>query len=181
MTPRFDPSRSILVDLARGQLKDDEGTARLNLPAHLLVRLAEQAGPEASKDFAEALGTDLGRRIQSRLGQVTETASVEEWVEHLGGQLALVGLGNLLIEQWGKALVLRLMGAPAGCTSFASGVLKGSLKRALGRQIDLVGFDSDDGVAFLVLCPDSAKKVQELANQGTGLGQAVDQLHQGAA
>jgi hypothetical protein len=181
MTPRFDPSRSILVDLARGQLKDDEGAARLNIPAHLLARLCEQAGPEATKDFAEALGTDLGRRIQSRLGKFTEKASVEEWVEHLGGQLALLGLGNLLIEQWGKALVLRLTGAPTGCSRLGSGVLKGSLSRALGRQVDLVSFEHEDDVAFLVLSPDSAQKIRELANQGTGLGQAVDQLHRGIA
>lgn len=180
-TPRFDPSRSILVDLARGQLRDDEDAARVNLPAHLLSRLCEQAGEHATRDFSSALGTELGRRIKDRLGNAVEKATTEEWVEHLGGQLALVGLGDLSMEQWGKALVLRVVGSPAGLTEVVSGVLCGTLSRALGRNISTVSFESEDGTAFLILTQSAAEKVQKLADAGAGLGEAVDQLHRGAA
>jgi hypothetical protein len=180
-TPRFDPSRSIVVDLAHGQLMDDEGTARLNLPAHHLVRLCEQAGEAAARDFSMALGTDLGRRIVDRLGDLKERASVEDWVEHLGGQLALVGLGDLTSEQWGKALVLRVKGSPKGLTQIISNVLTGALSRALGRAVAMVPFERNDDAAFLVLSPASARKIQQLAHDGVALGQAIDQLHEGAA
>src|SRR5690606_9525430 len=93
-------------------LRDEEGTLRLNIPAALLLRLCESAGEAATRDFLSALGTDIGRRIQAALGQDLSAAPIESWAEHLGGQLALLGLGELLIERWGKALVLRVRGAP---------------------------------------------------------------------
>ena len=94
MTQRFDPTRSIRYDLERGQLRDEEGTLRLNIPAALLLRLCESAGEAATRDFLSALGTDIGRRIQAALGQDLSAAPIESWAEHLGGQLALLGLGE---------------------------------------------------------------------------------------
>ncbi len=181
MTPRFDPTRALIFDLARGQLRDEEGTARLNLPASLVLRLCEQAGSEATLDFARSIGSELGRRIADRLKDSTSEASVETWVEHLGGQLALVGLGELSVERWGKALVLRVSGASSEVHSLLPGVLASALQRALGRQLELVLFEGQEGLGFLALSGASAARAIALKDGGAGLGQVIEQLHQGDA
>ncbi|HXS15815.1 MAG TPA: hypothetical protein VN764_01415 [Polyangiaceae bacterium] len=181
MTPRFDPTKAILFDLARGQMRDDEGNARLNLPAALLVRLCEQAGPAAAQDFAQSLGSDVGRRIESRLGQHIKTASLEEWTDHLGGQLALLGLGDLSVERWGQALTFVVSSAPAGCTTFIGQLLGAALQRALARQVELVAFAEQSITKYLLVAPDTAAKVSALVQSGQGIGQVVEQLKQGAA
>lgn len=181
MTPRFDPTRAIIYDLARGQLRDDEGASRLNLPAHLLLRLCDHAGTEGASEFARALGAELGRRVADKLGSEKDTANVEVWTEHLGGQLALVGLGNMLVEQWGRALVVRISGGPAGMTTILEGVLEGALQRGLSRKVTAVGFERGNETEFLVISDDAAPRVQSLVEGGFSLGQVVEELHKGAA
>lgn len=181
MTPRFDPTRAIIYDLARGQLRDDEGASRLNVPAHLLLRLCEHAGPDCSRDFARSLGEELGRRVADKLSQERQSASVEVWTEHLGGQLALVGLGDLKVEQWGRALVLRVAGAPKGIATLLEGVLEGALHRGLGRKVSPVSFERGDEIEFLILSDDAAPRAQALRQEGSTLGQIVEALHKGAA
>lgn len=181
MTPRFDPTRAIKFDLARGQMRDDEGTARVNLPAHVLLRLCEQAGESAQKDFAQGLGSDVGRRIVERLGKAMQDASVEAWTEHLGGQLALLGLGDLSIEQWGKALVLVIDGAPQGTASIVGPLLGAAITRASGRSVQLIAFENESSVSYLVVSAEGALHALELMRSGAGLGQVVEQLHRGAA
>lgn len=181
MTPRFDPTRAIVYDLARGQLRDDEGASRLNLPVHLLVRLCESAGPDAARDFGYSLGDELGRRIADRMGDGRTSASIEDWTEHLGGQLALVGLGNLSIERWGKALVLRVAGIPNGTLSLLESVLSGCIQRGLGRQAAVVGFERGTEAEYLVLSGEAADRARHLARDGASLGHIVEELHKGAA
>lgn len=181
MTPRFDPTRAIVYDLARGQFKDDEGASRLNLPAHLILRLTSSAGTDAARDFAYSLGDELGRRVADRLGEDRSSAGIEAWAEHLGGQLALVGLGDLSVEQWGRALVLRVEGAPSGTTLLLEGVIGGALQRGLGRQVSAVAFERESEVEFLILSPGAAARAEELRAEGQGLGEVVEELHQGAA
>lgn len=181
MTPRFDPTRAIIYDLARGQLRDDEGASRLNLPAHLLLRLCEHAGTEGASEFARALGAELGRRVADKLGANKDAANVEVWTEHLGGQLALVGLGDMKVEQWGRALVLRISGAPAGMTKILEGVIEGALQRGLSRKATAIGFERGNETELLVVSDDVATHVRSLAQGGSSLGQVVEELHKGAA
>lgn len=180
MTPRFDPSRALICDLMRGQLKDDEGNLRVNLPISLLTRLFEGAGDEVTQDFAAALGADLGRRVQGALGAQSGTLALESWVEHLGGQLALLGFGELSAERWGKALVLRVKGVPAELQGLVGVVLEGALQRALGRDIRLPGFAQEDGASYLVLSPSSAERVHGWASSGVGFAGTLERLHGGA-
>lgn len=181
MTPRFDPTRAIKFDLARGQMRDDEGNPRVNLPAHVVLRLCEQAGESAQKDFALGLGSDVGRRIVERLGQTLTDASVEAWAEHLGGQLALLGLGDLGIEQWGKALVFIVDGAPAGTSSLVGQLLGAAVTRASGRSVQLIAFEQESTISYLVVSAEAALRALDLMRSGAGLGQVVEQLHRGAA
>jgi hypothetical protein len=86
--------------------------------------------------------------VVDKLGSDGASAGIEVWTEHLGGQLALIGLGDLYVEQWGRALVLRVKGAPQGTTSLLEGVLAGSLRRGLSRQVDVLAFDGDAETSF---------------------------------
>jgi hypothetical protein len=181
MTPRFDPTRAIIYDLARGQLKDEEGAARVNLPVHLLLRLCEEAGEEASRDFAHSLGSEIGRRIRDRMGDAAMKATIESWTEHLGGQFALIGLGDLSVERWGRALVVRITGAPQGSQQLLGLILGSALQRALGRQPVPIAFNDPESVSFLIVSHAAAAKAYVLAAQGQGLGQVVEALHRGAA
>ena len=181
MTPRFDPTRAIIYDLARGQLRDDEGASRLNLPAHLLLRLCEHAGAEGASEFARTLGAELGRRVADKLGSEKDAANVEVWTEHLGGQLALVGLGDMKVEQWGRALVLRISGAPAGMRKILEGVLEGALQRGLSRKATAIGFERGSETEILVVSDETAPRVFALLQSGSSLGQIVEELHRGAA
>lgn len=181
MTSRFDPTRAIVYDLSRGQLRDDEGQVRLNVPYFLLHRLCEQAGPEAASDFGHALGGDIGRRIRDRMANRADQADVAAWTEHLGGHLALLGLGDLSLERWGRALVIRVVGAPSGASALLSSVVAGALQRGLGRDVQVVTFDVDDAVALLVLSPQTASRARALREAGESLGRVVEQLHQGTA
>ncbi len=181
MIPRFDPTRAIIYDLARGQLRDDEGSSRLNLPAHLLLRLCEHAGKEAASEFSRSLGAELGRRVTDKLGNEKDAANVEVWTEHLGGQLALVGLGDLKVEQWGRALVLRISSPPKGMASIIEGVLEGALQRGLSRKATVIAFERDDQLECLVVSDDTAARVRSLTQSGAGLGQVIEELHKGAA
>jgi hypothetical protein len=178
MTPRFDPTRAIIYDLTGGQLRDDEGVSRVNLPIHQLVRLLEQAGADSTADFGRGLGSDLGRRIASKL---EKTSGIDAFTEHLGGHVALLGLGCLTVERWGKALVLRVAGVPEGAEALLGAVLEGALQRALGRQVATVAFASDKSTGYLVVSSATADRVRGLRSAGEGLGQVVEQLHRGAA
>lgn len=181
MTQRFDPTRAIVFDLARGQLRDGEGVSRLNLPSDLLLRLYQQAPAEAAVDFGRSLGAELGRRVSESFGEAAESESVDVWTEHLGGQLALVGLGNLRVERWGKGLVLRVEGSPPHSSQLLKDVLSGALQRGLSKEAALVDFEDEQSIAYLVLSTKSAALAQELVNQGHGLGSVIENLHQGAA
>lgn len=181
MTPRFDPTRALVVDLARGQLRDEESTARLNLPAHILLSFCDAAGKEATDAFSLALGTEIGRRALEQMGKNAEQATVEAWTEHLGGQVALLGLGDLSVEQWGKALVISIQGSPKGSEPLLGPLLSAALQRSLSRHASLVPFEASMGTSFLVVSPAAAEKARSLQSQGAGLGQVVEALHGGAA
>ena len=88
---------------------------------------------------------------------------------------------HLSIEQWGRALVLSVEGAPAGTTEMVGQLLAASLQRALGRDAEVVAFALDERTAYLVVSADTARKVAELVGTGAGLGQVVESLHEGAA
>src|SRR5262245_38721231 len=105
---RFDPSKAVTFDLSHGLVHLEGAPSRLLVPSDALVLLAKAAGPEAAAMFGRSLGEAMGRRVASRLAATEGVSStpVEVVVDHLGGELALAGLGSLGLERWGRALVL---------------------------------------------------------------------------
>lgn len=176
MIPRFDPTRAVVFDLAQGQLRDEEGIGRLNIPADALLRLWAGAGPDARRDFGQGLGGEVGRRVRRRLGEAAGDAGAEVWVEHLGGEFALLGLGNLSFERWGKALVVVVAGAPQGAEELLAAVLEGALQRALGREAVAVALGGDP-LRFALLNHAAADKARGWLQGGSSWSEVLERLH----
>lgn len=178
MIPRFDPTRAVVFDLVQGQLRDDEGVGRLNVPADALLRLCSAAGSDAGRDFGRNLGTEVGRRVVRRLGDAAQGAGTEAWVEHLGGELALLGLGNMRFESWGKALVASIASFPRGAEELIAGVLEGALQRALARDVVAVPLGTSDEILRLaILNPRAAAKARDWLSTGASWSQILERLH----
>src|SRR5262249_20196825 len=131
------------------------------------------------------LGTAIGRRVADRLGNGAQSASMEEVLDHLGGDLALMGLGSLGLERWGRALVLTLDGGPFGqpLDRLLGSVLEGALQRGFGRDCRATKLMRDDRqVRFLIASPGSASKVSEWLGSGVSYADALARLQsKGAA
>jgi len=178
MATPFDPSQSVAFDLNRGQIALQGAGERVLVPADALLALFSSAGEEERIDFGRRLGTEAGRRSAERLGDVAN-ASIEDVVEHLGGDLALLGLGSLGLERWGNALVLVITESPFGPSGddLLSAVLSGALQRAFGRDTGVVRLERQDRCArFLVTSPGGARRVQEWLAHGTPWGEALTRL-----
>lgn len=101
-------------------------------------------------------------------------------VEHLGGELAMTGLGSLGLERWGRALVLVIDQSPlgAGGDGLLECVLAGALEAAVGERSTVVVLARDEvRVRFLVTGPAGADKVRAWLSEGVSWGDALVRLH----
>ncbi len=180
--PRFNPANSIEFDLTRGQIALRGAGERLLIPADAFAALWQGAEPEARKDFAQRLGTEIGRRVLERLGSPAE-ASVESVVEHFGGELALMGFGSLGLERWGSALVLTVADSPlgAGGDDVLSSLLEGALQRGFARDVGVVRLTRDASRArFLATSREGASRAREWLGAGSGWADVLTRLNVGA-
>src|SRR5512142_1214261 len=151
--PRFDPALALKLDFDQGQVTLRGHGPCLVVPKGALLDLLSNAGDEATANFGQQLGVEVGRRMVESLGSSITRASIEGFVEHLGGELALLGFGALAVERWGQALVLVIDGAPAGTTGAAlvSAVVAGALQRALSRDTAVVELMKGDNTLRLLV------------------------------
>lgn len=183
MATRFDPSYTVEFDLGRGQIAVRGSAERVLIPADALSALLAGSEGEARKDFARRLGTEAGRRTAERLGD-TSRSEIEAVVEHLGGDLAVMGLGSLGLERWGKALVFTVTGSPLGAAGddVLAAVLEGAMQRAFGRDVGAVRLARDDAHArFLVTSRAGAELVQGWLSSGSSWGDALARFHAGSS
>lgn len=177
--PTFDPSQAVTFDLSHGQVHLEDAPQRVLVPASALGALLASSQPEASRAFADALGGPLGNRVAKRLANVG-AASVEAVVNHLGGELALAGLGSLSLERWGKALLFLVDQSPldAAGDALVAGVLAAALRAATGRELTLVPLMRDGARArFLVASEATAAKARGLVGEGASWGDVLTRLH----
>jgi hypothetical protein len=201
---RFDPSKAVTFDLASGLVHIEGAPSRLLVPADALRALSEAAGAEATAAFGRALGAPMGRRVATRLGgdtvgdgrsggneggdgagsgsaETVRKASIEGIVNHLGGELALAGLGSLSIERWGHALVLVVDHSPlegAG-DKLLEAALAGALEEATGRGgVRALLIARDEARArFLIAGSAAIEKARGWIEQGMTWGEALARLH----
>ena len=151
------------------------------VPKQALMELLAAAGNEATRNFGQQLGVDVGRRINERLGGSIQQASIDVFVDQLGGELALLGLGSLAIERWGMALVIVMQDATPGKTGTAllSAVVSGALQRALSRDAAVVELTQADGtLRLLVVSKLAAGQVQQWLNENVPWGDVIARLHE---
>ena len=178
----FDPSKAVTFDLARGLVQHEGAPPGLIVPTEALAALARAAGPEAFQRFGAAIGAACGRRVASRLAAANgvRAAGVGAVVEHLGGELAVTGLGSLSVERWGRALVLVVDQSPLGAEGDAllESVLEAALEAAAGERPRVIVL-ARDGVRarFLVTGHAGADKVRAWLNDGVSWGDALVRLH----
>lgn len=187
---RFDPSQAVTFDLERGLVHRDGAPSGVLAPAQALAALCAAAGPEATAAFARSVGAAMGRRVAARLAAGPEgsvpgpaavrAASPEAVVDHLGGEIALAGLGALGLERWGRALVLILDRCPVGpeASGFLEALLEGALDAAAGRAVRAVVIDRDAVRArVFVGGGDAVGRVRAWLAAGVGWGEALVKLH----
>jgi hypothetical protein len=181
MSEPFNPTHAVRFELGRGRvsLNSSEGPeARVLVPADALRDLCASAGADTMKDFGRRLGTEIGRRVAARLGTGSSVASM---VEHLGGDLALAGLGSLGAEVWGQALVFTVTGSPLGKDgdSLLSAILEGAVQRALARDAAVVPIErTDERARLVVVSPTTAPRVRQWLAEGVSWGDALSRLSQ---
>lgn len=181
---RFDPSHSVKFDLGRGSVHLDGAGPRLLVPADALIELCNHAGGESLTNFGRQVGTEVGIRITQHWGDGGQNISVEGFVEHFGGNLALLGFGALALERWGKALVFVIEGSPLGAAGdvLLAAVIEGALQRCMGRDGRVVVLGRDDGhVRFLVVGSTGADRARAMLSAGKSWGEAIARLHEGSA
>ena len=180
-TPRFDPTHSLEFNLDRGSVKLSGSLERVLLPADALAALLRGADAETRRDFARRLGTEAGRRVAERLDAGANSEAV---VEHLGGEVALMGLGALGVERWGRALVVTVTGSPlrAAGDELLAGLVEGALQRAFGRHTAVVALGRDDTlVRLLLVSSNAAERVRAWLAEGTSFGDVLGRLNGSAS
>jgi len=178
---RFDPSKAVTFDLTQGLVHLEGAPPRVLVPAAALLALAAAAGAEATAAFARTIGEAMGRRVAGRLEEGgVGAAPVEVVVEHLGGELALAGLGSLALERWGRAAVLVVDQSPlgAGGNAVLEGVLAGAIAAAAGRPALALLLGREGSRARFLLGSDAGvTRVRAWLAGGVPWGEALVRLH----
>lgn len=186
-TAPFDPSEAVTFDLAFGHVHLDGAANRVLVPSDALVELCEAAGEEPTAALGHAMGATVGRRVLHRLASGVEerkaavaALSLEAAVEHLAGELALVGLGVLGAERWGKALVLVHDQSPLGSRGdgLLAEVLQAALAELSGQHGRVVRLERN-GVRgrFIVVSAAVVEEVRSHLRDGESWGAVLARLH----
>ena len=185
--PRFDPSKAVTFDLGNGLVHVEGAPSLLLVPGPALAELCAAAGPEAVAAFGKAIGDPMGRRLASRFsagegdgGGSVGAASLEAVVDHLGGEIAIAGLGALELERWGHALVLIIDHSPlgAGGDGLIEAVLEAAMEAATGKRVRTLALARDATRArFLVAGNAAVEKARAWLAGGMSWGEALAKLH----
>jgi hypothetical protein len=178
MSLNFDPSYALEFDFGYGQIRVANASPRVVIPSDALLALCEGASVDALRDFGRRLGIEAGRTMNDRLGEAWQ-ASLETVVEHLGGELALMGLGSLGLERWGQALVLSFNHSPLGWAGdiLLGFILEGAMQRSFGRDVVAVKLVREAAqVRFLIAGHAGAYKVNGWLSQGVPWGEVLGRL-----
>jgi hypothetical protein len=179
----FDPTRAVTFDLSSGQVHLQDSQTTVIVPASALAELCSAAGEQATARFGRAIGQAMGKRVASRLGgpeqsrTQIESSTVEGFVEHLGGEFALAGMGTLSLERWGRALVL-VLDRGSSPSALLCALLESALEAATGRAVRCLRIMQEDlRERFAVTNPEAATRAQAWLAEGASWGEVLVKLH----
>jgi hypothetical protein len=184
----FDPKKAVTFDLSAGQVRLAAGTdtdthRAVIVPAAALSAVANAAGETATRELGRTIGRALGARVADRLENpaAVREAALDRIVAELAAELAIVGLGTMALERWGRALIVTVTDAPvegmAGDVLLAA-VIEGMLCAASGRNVrTLPVYRSGNLVRVLVANVASIERVVAWMGEGISWGDAITRLH----
>jgi len=149
------------------------------LPATLLAELCGHLDGAVVAQAGGRLAASVSDGLKKRLGAM-DGASLQQVIDHVGGELALLGLGSCSAERWGRALVLKVESAELGeaTASFLTGFFEGCLQSLAKRPLSVVALPQADGSVRFVVCSEAAaNRVRGWRDQGVGFGDAMQRLN----
>jgi hypothetical protein len=193
MPETFDMSGALRFDLERGRVTVGSDAPGVLLPVDALGAVCRHLDAGGVKDLGHGWGNELGRRVADRLSSDMPRVSTAQMVDHLGGELALAGLGSLSVEFWGHALILAVSdsplrfgdrpaaGKPDAGDRLLANILEGALIRTTGRAVRIATLARVDSIVRFVACSDAAReKIEALLAEGCHYGEALARLNEGA-
>ena len=105
---------------------------------------------------------------------------LETVVDVLGGELALLGLGSLRVERWGRALlfVLDPCAIDARGNALLAGIFEGALAGLADREVAAVVVDRAGGNARILVGSVAAMaRAEALVRRGSFFTEIVTALH----
>jgi hypothetical protein len=183
----FDPAEAVTFDLSFGHVHLDGAPNRVLVPADALMTLCGAAGEDEASGLGHAIGEALGRRVAVRLSggsqerhEAARKASFEQVVTQLAGELALVGLGALSAERWGRSVVMVVDQSPLGEAGdeLLAAVLQSAFKAMVDRPARMVRLERDGvRVRYLVCSGAVVQAVRDRLAAGENWGAVVASLH----
>ncbi len=164
---RFELQGTLAVDLGKGALTDPGGAPGWLVPLDVLRKFVA-ANEGAASVLAELVGAQLGEKLVTRIALETDL-----FVEHLAGECAVRGYGNISLERWGDALIVRVTEAQLP-SAFLAAFFSGVLMAASQRDVRCVSLGEENRVSrYLVCAPSVASQVTSKLQAGESWQQAI--------
>lgn len=175
----FDPTGAVTFDLSTGRVTVKGSQPCVLVPSDQLAALCDAAGEDATRSLGRSMGEAIGKRARQAWGE-PGSVSIERWVEHLAGQLALAGLGTIAVERWGRAMLL-MVASSVPQDKLIQSTLETALEHSAGRAVRCVRLGQAGAVVrYLVSSGETARRVEEMLGNGRAWGEVLVELH-GAA
>lgn len=181
--PAFDPHGAVRFDMKSGAASDARGARLVLVPAQALEAL-ERTTPGALAHLGSEIGKGCGARVAARLGgdSGVRAATLEVVVSHLAGELAIVGLGSVHLERWGKALVIVVENPGVGSDGFMAAALAGAILSAANREVAVASLGREGNTArYFIGTQQTAFKARSLLSQGKSWTDIVATLQKAVA
>jgi hypothetical protein len=155
--------------------------AQLLVPAESLVAICKTAGADAAHELGRSIGAAAGRRLAGRIGS-DQGAFFAEAVDALGAEIGWLGLGLLVGERWGRALVLRIDGGPLEMKPEAeplvTGIVAGAIATWTGRDAHAAIIDRAAGrIRVFIGGARAVALARELVASGADHHEVLRRLH----
>lgn len=183
----FDPSEAVTFDLAYGHVHLDGAPNRVLVPADALIAICEAAGEDEAATLGHAIGEAVGRRIGVRLAggsaertDVARKAKFEEVITQLAGEVAILGLGSVSAERWGRSLVMVVDQSPLGEDGdvLVGEVLQAAFKSLVARPVRMVKLHREGvRVRYLACSGAVVQTVTDKIAAGESWGSILASLH----